>query len=551
MISGRSLQKSLLTGSDAGGVRHDVVRLRRDGPAREAIRLGVKEGQSPWDMGTIVMAEGAVDEGDVLFATFEMRSVKSMTGQSLVNFICQGGAPGYAKSAMVRLSVGTEWARFHLPFVAENLYGKGESMAGFHLSLTDQTLEIADFQVLGYGPDFDIDSLPKTDLSCDGQADDAPRRAEAAERIDRLRKADVEVEVVDAAGRPVEGARVEIEMIRHGFPFGTAVAVSKMLLDSEDGDRYREELNKNFNSGVFESAMKWKNHGTGTPEQIDASLDLLEEARITMRGHVLMWPGWDWVPDDIQERYKGDKAAFRKVMEDRVYDYTLRYKDRIQDWDVVNEAFGVNDILKIYGEEVMIDWFNLAHRGNPDAVLYINDNDTLTAADRDTRHMAAYEDQIEMLLDAGAPLGGIGTQGHFSTSLQSPVDIWKLLDRFGRHGLPIRVTEFDVLHDDPQVQADYQRDFLSAVFAHGSIAGFTMWGFWEGQHGRPQAALFDRDWNLRPHGEACRDLVYGEWWTDVSGETGRDGAFATRGFLGEHTVKVTGPTGGRSRRSWT
>ena len=39
--------------------------------------------------------------------------------------------------------------------------------------------------------------------------------------------------------------------------------------------------------------------------------------------------------------------------------------------------------------------------------------------------------------------------------------------------------------------------------------------------------------------QAYRDLVFGQWWTDATGRTGADGAYATRGFLGEYTVRVT------------
>jgi hypothetical protein len=41
------------------------------------------------------------------------------------------------------------------------------------------------------------------------------------------------------------------------------------------------------------------------------------------------------------------------------------------------------------------------------------------------------------------------------------------------------------------------------------------------------------------------DLVRGEWWTDVTGATGDDGSFATRGFLGDYRIAVT--VGGKDK----
>lgn len=543
-------------GSDAGSMTFELV---DDPDAGEVIRIEAAEGNQAWDQGLTAPSQATVKKGDVMLASFKMRNVNSMTGQALVNFIFQGGPPEYEKSAMVRVGVGTEWTQVNLPFIAKGDYKRGNAAAGFHLSLADQILEITDLQVANYGPDYDLTALPNSDVAYAGREKDAPWRAEAEDRIEKLRKGDLAVTVVDAAGQPVAGAKVSVAMTRHAFPFGTAVAVSKIRLDSKDGERYRNEITNNFNFAVFESAMKWNNYGTGTPAQIREALDWLVEQEIVVRGHVLMWPGWRWVEPDLLPQWAKDgtqpsekeKAAFRKVMEERVTDMTALYQEEIKDWDVVNEAYTINEILKVYGEEIMIDWFKLAHEANPDAVLYINDNDMITNQGRETKHLQAYQKQIQDLLDAGAPVGGIGMQGHFSTALTAPEDVWKTLDRFKHFDLPIQITEFDVMNEDPTLQADYQRDFLTAAFAHESIAGFTMWGFWEGQHWRPSAAIYDKDWNLRPHGKAYRDLVYGTWWTREQGKTGSDGTLTLRGFFGDYDVTVTGPDGAEEKATAT
>ena len=426
-------------GADAGSM---TFALAEDPEVGEVIRIESAEGNQAWDQGMTASSQAAVKAGDVMLASFRIRNVKSMTGQALVNFIFQGGAPDYAKSAMVRVGAGTEWTQVNLPFLAKGDYKRGKAAAGFHLALADQILEITDLRVANYGPDYDLSALPNSDVAYEGRQKDAPWRAEAEERIDKLRKGDLTVTVMDAAGEPVKDAKVAVAMTRHAFPFGTAVAVSR--INNPKLDRYRAEIPNNFNATVFESAMKWNNYGTGTPAQIRESLDWLVEQGVIVRGHVLMWPGWRWVDPELMPAWAKDgsapseqeKADFRKVMEDRVTDMTALYKNEIFDWDVVNEAYTINDILKVYGEEIMIDWFKLAHAANPDAVLYINDNDMITNQGRDTKHLRGYQAQIQMLLDAGVPLGGIGMQGHFSTALTAPEDVWKTLDRFKQFNLP-------------------------------------------------------------------------------------------------------------------
>ena len=65
-----------------------------------------------------------------------------------------------------------------------------------------------------------------------------------------------------------------------------------------------------------------------------------------------------------------------------------------------------------------------------------------------------------------------------------------------------------------------------------------MWGFGEGTHWRPRAALWNKDWTLRPHGQAWVDLVTREWWTNTNGLSAVDGKFSTRGFCGNYEIVV-------------
>ena len=105
--------------------------------------------------------------------------------------------------------------------------------------------------------------------------------------------------------------------------------------------------------------------------------------------------------------------------------------------------------------------------------------------------------------------------------------------------LPVEITEYDLNTRDDKAQGEFTRDIVTAWFAHPQSKGFTMWGFWEGRHWRPRAALLRKDWSLKPNGSAYLDLVFGEWWTDVRGESSADGKFAVRGFKGTYLVEVT------------
>lgn len=114
-----------------------------------------------------------------------------------------------------------------------------------------------------------------------------------------------------------------------------------------------------------------------------------------------------------------------------------------------------------------------------------------------------------------------------------------MLDEFANdYDLPVHITEFDYNTTNKELQADYTRDFMTAIFAHESVEAFILWGFWEGKINHAEAALFDIDFNPNLNGEEYLDLVFNQWWTEENGLSNFDGEFGTRGFLGEYEIIV-------------
>jgi GH35 family endo-1,4-beta-xylanase len=167
-----------------------------------------------------------------------------------------------------------------------------------------------------------------------------------------------------------------------------------------------------------------------------------------------------------------------------------------------------------------------------------------------------FHDTIRFLVDGGAPIGGIGEQGHFGGSPPAPEKVLAAFDRFAGFGLPIQISEFDIDTSDQELQVAYMRDFLTACFSHPALTGVMSWGFWEGRHWKPRAAMWDKAWNVRPHGKVWLDLVTREWWTDTGAMTDDRGRCVVRAFRGRHEVSagkgaaraVTLPGGGAALR---
>lgn len=524
-----------------------VVRVQGR-PFGKAMRITtVRRTPDFWNVQYGAPTRAPVERGDVALVTFWARCIESSheDGEARVHVYFQRGRKPWEKSLSTSIRVGPEWSRFDRPFRIRHDLGAGDAMIAFGLGRLVQTVEIGGVTVTDHGPDKEMRDLPRTGRIYGGREASAAWRKAAERRIEKHRKADLTVRVVDRHGDPVQGAVIHVRMKRHAFGFGSTIAVRCMAAGDENGRRYRATAKELFNQVSTENALKWRVFAPGgrqgSPEahrRTRAVLQRLKENDIRVHAHVLIWPGRRHVPPALW-RLGGDPAALRRRIADHITEMMDFTRGLVDEWDVVNEPFSNHDLMDVLGPEAMVEWFALAKEAAPGVRLYINDFGILAAGgETNTPHQAHYEKTIRFLLDAGAPLGGIGLQSHFRENVTPPETVYHLLDRFAVFGLPLQITEFDVDTTDEELQADYTRDFLTVVFSHPAVNGFVMWGFWEGQHWRPDAAMFRRDWSIKPNGEAYRDLVLDRWWTDETGTTDAKGAAAVRGFLGAYEVTV-------------
>jgi GH35 family endo-1,4-beta-xylanase len=259
-----------------------------------------------------------------------------------------------------------------------------------------------------------------------------------------------------------------------------------------------------------------------------------------MRGHVMVWPGRSNLPKSVQERLGTPRAGeIPAIIDAHIREMARATRGLVSEWDVLNEPFTNHDLMDAFGPEIMVSWFKTAREELPKAGLFFNDfsnQDAKTDAD----HVAHFEKTARFLLDHGAPVTGLGLQGHFGGKPNAPENVLAVLDRYqAEFHLPVRITEFDVWTFDEELQADYTRDFLTLCFSHPSVVGVQFWGFWAGAHWRPAAAMFREDWSERPAARVYRDLVLNEWRTHATGVTDANGELSLRGFQGDYGLSVS------------
>ncbi len=522
----------------------DVVAVEGQ-PFAEAVRVRTLREPEPaghwWSVQLGYPALVRVREDDVLVLRFAMRGIESSdeTGEASVMAYFQKAGPPWTKAVEFRASAGGDWREFAVPFRMRRGYDRGEAMLCFGFGFAPQTVEVANVSLSNHGPDADPDAF-RSGPAYQGMSDDADWREVAAERINRIRKSDLTVVVTDGDGEPIPGARVRVEMLRHAFGFGTAVAADMMPGGRRENPEYVRHVRELFNRATIENALKWPRwqRDGGPDSQAVRTLKWLGEKGMRRHGHVMVWPSWRHTPEELRE-LADHPRRLREAIREHIIDIASTTAGLAEEWDVINEPFSNHDLMDVLGREVMVEWFRTAREHAPEAVLMINDYGILSTGGRlNTRHQNHYHDTIRFLLDEGAPLDSIGLQGHFGWDLTPPRRLWDILDRFAEFGLPLHVTEFDVNISDEHLQASYTRDFLTAVFAHEAVESFTMWGFWEGRHWRPDGAMMRMDFSMKPNGLAYRDLVFEQWWTDETIETGQDGRAAVRGFMGDYRLGV-------------
>jgi GH35 family endo-1,4-beta-xylanase len=386
----------------------------------------------------------------------------------------------------------------------------------------------------------------------------------ANQSIEQHRKADLTVTVKDSLGQLVPDADVHVEMKRHSFGFGTAVPASWINNTTTNGTRFREKLLENFNQVVFENDLKYPPWiGLWGPgfnwTQTEQALDWLDANDLPARGHYLSWATWSG--NDAWGASQ-NISTLRQRLLDHISDKLPTVGTRVFEWDVINHPVGwLNDTYEnrleaagLYAEgldfyaEIINHSRDIINRpvaegglGGANMPLWINEDDIIAGGSRANN----YERIIDYLIAHGAAPDGIGFQGHFieewgRVSSSSPQQVYNRIERFADKGVPLRTTEFDIeVGTDEARQGQLMHDYLTVMFSHPAMEAITMWGFWQGAHWRPDAALYRTDWSEKPALAAYQDLVFDQWWTDELGVSDDLGELMLRGFKGEYDITVT------------
>jgi len=232
--------------------------------------------------------------------------------------------------------------------------------------------------------------------------------------------------------------------------FQIGAAVGNAVLQGQDAPTERL-VRRHFDTLTAENAMKpdaiQPREGEFTFASADRLMEIAKKSKADVVGHTLVWhaqtPRWFFEGKDGQPVTR--EVALQR-MRTHIKTVVGRYKGRIKEWDVVNEA--INDgpgvlrnspWLRAIGEDYIAEAFRAAHEADPDAILVYNDYNI----ELNYKRPKALE-LLKKLIDQKVPIHAVGIQSHWRMEGLPLGEMETAINEFSALGLKVMVTELDI-----------------------------------------------------------------------------------------------------------
>lgn len=511
-------------------------------PSRSLLQVKVKrKGSNQYEMQ--VLSKDSllpVRKGQAVLLAFDVRCPQGgrESGEGAWYATIQRTVSPWDAIAFTDGPASRNWRRFYVSGTADKDFEKGALQVAIHVAHQPQTLEFGGFACFVLPVGTDRSKLPFTKVTYSGMEAGAKWRAKAAQMIEKNRKAPLTVKVT-RQGRPVPGAIVTVKQTKSSYPWGTFLDLDPTE-NTPQAARYRELVPKLFNRVTV--PIYWADWGWESQESRRGYFNRFDWAKskgLPMKAHNLVWPSMQWSPSRLKPLLEKPSDLKATILTEAQSRLDIMKDQPFINVDVLNELKTEQEFGKIAGFGFYADLFKMSRKTWPKADLVYNDYAIISGGGSNVSAQEEVKKWVRRLRADGAPLTMLGFQGHFGEGLTDPERVWQILDQFyNEFRLPIEITEFDVDSRDAEAQASYTRDLMTAWFAHPATSGFTMWGFWEGAHWKPNGAMYRRDWSPKPNLAVWTDLTQKKFRTEASLKTDRRGQATIRAFHGDYVISV-------------
>jgi endo-1,4-beta-xylanase len=317
----------------------------------------------------------------------------------------------------------------------------------------------------------------------------------------------------------------------HDLQIGTFIAYNYV-----NERPYEEIATSQFEYAIVDGQPNWRfEDGELRPgpkdydfSRLDRMVKFAEDRNMPIRMQHYVWGEKLWLPNWLKEG-NYTKEELLGFIKDHIYTVGGRYKGRIREYTVVNEAFTRHlrdkNLDEWWGDRIGYEYidksFQWAREADPNSILILNDFDN----EIENQYSNEMYNYVKGALERGIPIDAIGMQMHLDGSNPPNKEAVKVnMKRFADLGLKIYVTEFDVnMHDlrlsdqqENEIQAKVYKDMLEACIEVGKnicpnfgLLGITDKQSWYKGLGIRDAnpLSFDNDYNPKPAFFALRQAL--------------------------------------------
>ncbi len=268
------------------------------------------------------------------------------------------------------------------------------------------------------------------------------------------------------------------------LPIGTAAALYPLLTDK----KYNEIILGEFSMLTIENDTKPQflqpQKGLFVFKDADTIVEAAEKNQMQVHGHALVMGKAN--PEWMQKSSENER---KQIMIDHVSTVVGHYKGKVNQWDVVNEPLSEDDVdydglqkglrrqmwSDALGEEYIDIAFRTARAADPEAKLYLND----FGIERDGQRWDAFLSLVKRLRERDVPIDGVGFESHVYHKPADTIDPAQLkqhIQALASLGVVSRISEIDVLGDEPDFQSQQFSDVLRACLSEPTCTSYGIWG---------------------------------------------------------------------------
>lgn len=378
----------------------------------------------------------------------------------------------------------------------------------------------------------------------------------AKSNIEKFRKGDAQIRLIDKNGKLVTSAQVIIKQISHDFKFGGYLKIDDLA--AEKLPAYENRFAKLFNFAVIGTYWDFIENQRGNEnwQWFEREVALARKLNLRIEAAPLLW-GTNkagtpkWLPDE--------KDELLPVINKRVKSTITKYQNAVEDWEIVNEPLAPKS--DVFAERIGTDYiataFAEARQASPTKRLMLNEYGVFGIIKKHNYNRENYFNLLKNLIEKNVSFDVIGIQAHANGEWFAPADVAETLDRYASLGKPIQITEFSSQMFDyenrekplsisgnyqtgvwnEEKQAAFYREFYTIAFGCPQVEAIVQWGLDDERAWLPGIGLINKNGAVKANYDTLDRLINNEWRTNLQTNlTGED--FRFRGFYGSYEIEI-------------